>query len=109
MLSVRRIAWLSLNSDIGARVDIKGKYLDKSIEIASYIGLDWVLVNFNWSEMWPDPSLPPKINSLTEVISQAHIKIYLSVLLSISNPPQWAMTENGPDPQITANLYTITG
>jgi hypothetical protein len=87
----------------GARVDIKGEYLDRVIETASYIGLDWVLIDFNWEEMWPDPSLPPKINSLTEVISSAY-QNDISVLLSISNPPQWAMTENGPDPQTTANL-----
>jgi hypothetical protein len=87
----------------GARVDINGGYLEKAIETASYMGLDWVAVDFDWEEMWPDPSSPPKINSLTEVIHKAN-QYGISVLLTISNPAQWAMTDAGPDPQTTANL-----
>lgn len=87
----------------GARIDINGKYLDKVVATATNIGLDWVAVDFNWSEMWPDPSSPPRINLLSEVITQAS-ENGLSVLLTITNPAAWAVTEDGPDPQTTANL-----
>jgi hypothetical protein len=87
----------------GARLDVDGEYLDKVISTASYIGLDWVAVEFDWAEMWPDPSSPPRINVLSEVINQAS-QNGLSVLLTISNPASWAVTERGPDPQTTANL-----
>lgn len=87
----------------GARIDIEGKYLDKSIELASSIGLDWVAVDFNWEKMWSDPSKPPTLNKLTDVIFDAN-RNGLSVLLTISNPASWVISEYGPDPQTTANL-----
>jgi hypothetical protein len=87
----------------GARIDLDGEYLDKVINTASYVGLDWVAIDFDWEEMWSDPSSPPKISVLTELINYAQ-QSDISVLLTIKNPAQWAVTENGPDPQTTANL-----
>lgn len=87
----------------GAVIDINGKYLDESITTAASIGLDWIAVEFDWEKMWSDPNSPPNISLLSEVIDKAYQR-GLSVLLTISNPPIWAITERGPDPQTTANL-----
>lgn len=87
----------------GGRIDIKGEYLNESIQVASSMGFSWIAVEFDWEEMWPDPNSPPHISQLTEIINQAN-HAGLSVLLTISNPADWAVTERGPDPQTTANL-----
>lgn len=87
----------------GAHIDIDGTHLDESISTAASIGLDWVAVEFNWESMWADPNSPPNITLLSDVINKSN-QLGLSVLLSIVNPPKWAITESGPDPQTTANL-----
>lgn len=87
----------------GARISASGQQMIQSLGFAPDLGLNWIAVNFDWSRLWQNPEAEPKLSTLLELLDQARQKD-LSVLLSISNPPAWAMTPNGPNPDRTASI-----
>ena len=87
----------------GARVSTTGQQITQALALAPDIGLDWIAVNFDWARLWPNPDVEPDFSTLFGLIGHARQK-NLSVLVSISNPPAWAMTPSGPNPDTTAAI-----
>ena len=90
----------------GARLDLWGQEVDLSINSAVAVGLDWIGIDFDWARHWPDPGGSVYLENLDSVmanISNHQIK----VLLSLSNPPDWAKTPTGPDVKYTLELIKL--
>lgn len=87
----------------GAHLDIQGQGIRQAINLASGINLSWLLVDFDWSFYWPDQNSTPLFTKLDSVASLANEK-NINLVVSISNPPDWAVTKKGPNPEKTSQL-----
>lgn len=87
----------------GMRIDPWGREVDFALNIAAQSGLDWIGIDFNWQEQWPEASQTLDLSPLNKSMTFA-AENGLSVLLSITNPPEWANTPQGPDPEMTSGL-----
>ncbi len=87
----------------GARLNVNSPHLETAIQTARSVDLDWLAVDFDWSERWPSPDSHLDFKPLDEIMSMAHSQ-EMAVLISITNPPPWVLTSNGPDPDLTATV-----
>lgn len=96
----------SMEFGYGARLDIWGQEVELALNAASGVGIDWIGVDFDWGRHWPDAATPINLELLdrTMVIAQNQ---GINILLSITNPPDWAKGSNGPDIQQTAGLVAM--
>jgi len=88
---------------IGGRIISWDDRADITIQAAAALGLDWISVDIDWAEIWPEAGASANINTIDEIFTNAH-ELGLRCLVSIVNPPYWAMSESGPDPDITAGF-----
>lgn len=87
----------------GMRIDPWGREVEFALNIAAQSGIDWIGIDFDWQEQWPEASQTLDLSALNKCLTFA-AENGLSVLLSITNPPDWARTSQGPDQQMTAGL-----
>jgi len=90
----------------GARIDARGQKVDVALNAATGIGLDWIGLDFDWARQWPDKNQSPSLEPLNQVIHLAG-QNRLHVLISITNPPDWAIGSNGPDASLTSKLVSL--
>lgn len=90
----------------GARIDLYGSHIEEGIDLAASLPLSWVALDFDWARHWPDPAISPDLGLLDQSVSLAKEK-NLSILLSICNPAQWALSPAGPDANTTAQLVAM--
>jgi hypothetical protein len=93
----------SVEFGFGARLDIWGSDITSSFLAARTLGLDWVALEFNWGRIWPDANTDPDLASFEQAMALAE-RYGISVLVSITNPAGWAMTAQGPNPELTSQL-----
>ena len=87
----------------GVRVDLWGDNPQAAIREAGNFNLDWIAIDFDWQRLQPEADTPKNWGELDAAMSSAK-ENQLSVMLSITQAPDWAMDENGPHPQKTSNL-----
>lgn len=87
----------------GGRVDLWGEEPQDAILAAGNFNLDWIAIDFDWAHLQPTSDQLIKWASLDQTMANA-ASGDLGVMISISNAPTWAMAENGPNPQKTADL-----
>ncbi len=87
----------------GARVHLGGQFVQDGIQLASNLQLDWVKIEIPWAAL--QPAKGDKINwAQCEAAFQALAHYKLTVMASITQPPAWALTANGPDAGLTAQF-----
>jgi hypothetical protein len=87
----------------GAHLDMQGQFVPDGIQLANNLQLDWVALEVSWQSIQPAKESPVDWTSLDSVFSMlAHYKIV--VMASVTQPPAWALTKNGPNPDLTALL-----
>ncbi len=87
----------------GAKIDPWGWQAELAVRSSAAIGLDWISIDLDWQRLWPEREGNINLAELDNVMSTAR-QLKLSALIAITSPPAWAMTANGPDPQLTAGL-----
>lgn len=87
----------------GANLATSGQQISQALALAPGMGIDWIAVNFDWARLWPSPESEPDLATLFGIISSAQ-KSQINILLSITNPPTWALTPDGPDTKSTTSL-----
>jgi hypothetical protein len=87
----------------GARLDMWGQDANMAMDLATSLGLDWVAIDVDWSRHWPSIDQPADFSALDNILQAARQK-HLSILLSLTHAPAWAMTASGPEPGITISL-----
>lgn len=94
----------SLDFGYGARLDANGPQdMGDSLRLAARMNLDWVALDFDWNFAQPAPNRWNEDSAFSNAIQLAH-SLGLATLVSVNNPPAWAMTSAGPDAEETANL-----
>jgi len=89
----------------GARLHIPSPQTETAILTADSVALDWVAIDFDWASLWPDPNSAIHWNSLDQVIHLVN-EHQISVLISITDPPDWAVTSAGPDQDLTVDIVS---
>jgi len=87
----------------GALVDLQGPEPYKAIQEAGKYHLDWIGIDFQWQLQQTDAESAPTWEQLDAAMAIA-AEYHLPVMISISNAPSWAMTQNGPDANLTGQL-----
>ena len=90
----------------GVRLDLTGEQIIPAIAATANSNLDWIAMDIDWASLWLEPGVAPRFDGLAQAITQAQ-QNQLSVLVSITHPPAWAMTPSGPDPLSTALLASM--
>ncbi|MCS6993981.1 MAG: hypothetical protein NZP74_09155 [Anaerolineales bacterium] len=93
----------SLKFGYGIKLSTQQANVEASLHVAARNGLSWVLLEFNWSAAQPTPdawTLPPNFSHALETARS----LGLFTLVSVQNPPDWALTPAGPDAEQTAQL-----
>jgi hypothetical protein len=90
----------------GIHVDLQGKYVPESLQSAALLQVDWVGLDFDWSDHAPDASKPASLEDLDQVMSLAE-QFHLTILLSLKHAPGWIMTNSGPDPFLTSDFVVL--
>jgi len=88
---------------LGARLDPEGKHIRDATTIAADQGIDWIAMDFDWKRVWLSSDEQPNWVSLDKAMNFAR-ENQLAVMISITNPPQWVLTNKGPDPSQTVKL-----
>jgi len=87
----------------GARLDPLGFQVKQSIKMAGQFDLDWIAVEYDWARHQPTSSMKRDWDTLDEIVTLAKNN-NLSVMVSISNPPEWVITSKGPSKWRTLSL-----
>jgi hypothetical protein len=87
----------------GAQIHVEGDFSGDALAIAKNLKLDWVNIEFNWTARWPTAGASPVLTDLDQAMQIAR-EDGLSVMLSLTNPPAWACSPHGPDPETAARL-----
>ncbi len=87
----------------GAWLDTSGQQVELSVQRAGEMGIEWLGVELDWAALQPEKGVPLDSASLDYALSLASTN-NLSVMVSIRNAPDWAMTAAGPKPNLTAKL-----
>jgi hypothetical protein len=112
MIAFPRTAWgLSGTPDstkfgYGARLDAYGAEVALALKAADSIGMDWIGVDLDWTRVWPDRGTDPQLEALDFVMRKTST-YELATLISITNPPRWAITAKGPDQVATTQLVLL--
>jgi hypothetical protein len=112
MIALPRTAWSnsgtpdSTKFGYGARLDIYGAEVGLALKAADSIGMDWIGMDLDWARVWPDRETDPQLEALDFVMRKTS-GYDLATLISITNPPRWALTAKGPDQVATAQLVLL--
>jgi hypothetical protein len=87
----------------GARINIWGEDVYAALELASSMGLDWLAIDVDWTRHWPTLDQPADFSRLDYVLQVARQK-QISILISLTHAPTWALTATGPEPNFTNAL-----
>jgi hypothetical protein len=90
---------------IGARLSPVTANTHRAISFATELKPDWLAVEVDWSSLSPEPGVEPDWSKLESTLDGAKIPS-AAVMLSVTNPPGWALTSAGPDPSITADFIS---
>ena len=85
----------------GAHINLDGPQMEQALQLAGSLRLDWLTADLSWSKLMPDPTAALDFSVLDRVMKTAG-QNQIAVMLSITQPPAWAMTEQGPNANLTA-------
>ncbi len=95
----------SMEFGMGARLEPGAPLVAESLQLAAQLPLDWVCIPFRWALDWPEAAQWNASSQFAQAMLQAE-RLNLNILISISDAPVWAQTEQGPNPALTAALVT---
>ena len=93
----------SLEFGHGARIETNSPRVETSLRLAAQNHLDWVALDFDWETAQPAPDAWNEASSFSNTLRLAR-SLGLETLVSIKNPPAWALTSTGPDVEQTEKL-----
>jgi len=90
----------------GARINLNGPQLEQGLQLAGALRLDWLTIDLSWAALMPDPTTAVNFSRL-DLAMKAAAQNQTSVLFSITQPPVWAMTAQGPNPNLVSVLIQM--
>lgn len=90
----------------GARLNLYGNQFDQALELVGTLRLDWLSMDLAWATLMPDPAVTIDFTRLDQAMNAA-AQNQTAVLLSLTQPPAWALTDQGPNPNLVAVLVQM--
>lgn len=90
----------------GAHLNLNGPQFEQALQLAGSLRLDWLTIDLSWSALMPDPTVAIDFTLLDQAMKVAS-QNQTAVMLSITQSPAWAMTEQGPNPNLAAILVQM--
>jgi hypothetical protein len=90
----------------GGVVYLNGPDLKEALGMAVDLQLDWISLPIRWDQLQPNPGQPPQFAALDSLFEASGIR-GMAVMISISDAPDWALTEKGPDPEKSAAFVKV--
>ena len=90
----------------GAWLHPDGKYFQEGLNLLGELPLDWIAMPLDWALWMPDPAKTGDLSALDRAM-QAASAAQTAVMISLSHPPAWAVSSQGPDSQLTAQTVTF--
>jgi hypothetical protein len=87
----------------GVRLDLSGAQINSSIAAAASLKINWLAIDFDWASVWPAKDDSPDLEPLNQAMYLAQ-QNHLSVMISITRPPAWVVSAEGPDPTMTGQV-----
>ena len=84
----------------GADLNPDGANFAEALNLANDLSLDWVDIQVPWQTYYPMVDATPDWSNLDQAMDYASSN-GISVLLSITQPPSWALGIDGPDAKLT--------
>jgi hypothetical protein len=81
---------------IGVRINAEAPNTEQALTLSAELHPDWVSIAVSWAALAPEPGTAPDWTRLDAAVLAAHAA-GSSVMLSLSQPPAWAETPNGPE------------
>lgn len=69
-----------------------------ALAMAAQSQLNWIAFNLDWASVAPQSDSIPDLSGLAALVGEAYQQ-NMEILLSIHNPPAWALTGIGPAPE----------
>lgn len=85
----------------GARLNLYGGQFDQGLALVGQLRLDWLTIDLPWATLMPDPAANIDFSRLDKAIQVAD-QNQTAVLFSLTQAPAWALTEQGPNPNLAA-------
>jgi hypothetical protein len=88
----------------GAHINPSGLHTEQAVDVANTLCLDWIAIEINWERISPDANTNywNEVDATFLEIGQATS----SVMVSITNPPAWALTPYGPNSDLTLRFVS---
>lgn len=87
----------------GAHLDLDGQFVSDAVQLANNLQLDWIALELPWSKLQPAKDQAVDWNDLDPIFKQLS-QYNISVMVSLTQAPDWALTKNGPDAALTAKF-----
>ncbi len=87
----------------GAWLFLNGKYFDQSLALLKDLQLDWVAIEVDWAALAKTSNARLDTARLDQAVNAAAAS-GAAVMVSLTNPPDWALTTSGPDAAAAASL-----
>ncbi|MEW6651618.1 MAG: hypothetical protein AB1453_15690, partial [Chloroflexota bacterium] len=85
----------------GAWLHPSGESVQTASQIAGDLDLDWVALSLDWAALMPEMNSVPDMSMFDAAMKSLKAN-HASIMISLTNPPDWARNDNGIDPSITA-------
>ncbi len=89
----------------GLQIVPEGPFADLALQMSANLGVDWVLLELDWAANSPDNSSFSLSPAFLNILDQAVNEQY-RVMISLTQPPDWAMTPYGPSVDAVNRLIT---
>lgn len=83
-----------------------GAYFDEGLSLIDELQPDWLAVELNWARWMPEHAGAPDFSAFDQVIRAADAG-QTAVMISLTNPPAWALTSQGPSAVETARVIAL--
>lgn len=87
----------------GVRLDLNGNQINSSISAAASLKINWLAIDFDWTNLWPNKDVNPNLDALIQAMYLAQ-QNHLNVMISITRPPAWVITPDGPNVEMTVKV-----
>lgn len=89
----------------GAWLHLNGNYLQNGLDSMAELKLDWIAIEVDWARWLPNPGITPDLSAMDQAMRSA-AEHGSAVMISLTNPPDWALTDQGPSADAAAQLIS---
>ena len=91
---------------LGVSIHPDGPLVDEGLNLLSDLHPDWLYVPVSWAAVQPAGEAEPDLAVIDKVLAAA-LEQQTAVTISLSQVPAWALTDEGPNVELTARFVAV--